>query len=237
MKYPNFSFEKKLWKKGLKVIAGVDEVGRGCFAGPVVAGCAVFSPDTRYEIPDTILIDDSKKLRPRQRERAEKWIKQNALSWGVGETNTALINRIGMARASRVAFREAIKAVNLKLKIKNLKLDFLLIDAFYIPYVKGIQMPRKNARKNHASRDSRARQKAIIDGDQKSISIAAASIVAKVYRDKIMQRLSREPKYKIYRWGRNKGYGTKEHQMAIRKYGLTRYHRTKFVETFLNNYS
>jgi len=209
----DFSYEKKLWKK-YKVVAGVDEVGRGCFAGPVVAGCVVFPRDTKYKIPDTISIDDSKKLRPRERETSARWIKKNALAYGIGEASTALINRKGIKKASEVAFRKAIKAV-------NLKLHFVLIDAFYIPYVKGLR--RKN-------------QKAIINGDEKSISIAAASIIAKVYRDKLMTHLSKESKYKNYGWGRNKGYGTREHQGAIKKYGITRYHRKQFVETYLGNH-
>ncbi len=231
MKLPDFSLERRLWRKGFKAVAGVDEVGRGCFAGPVVAAAVAFAPikNLKFKIKNYgIRIDDSKKLRPKQREKAEKWIKENALSWGIGEASATLINRIGMARATNAAFRRAI--INCKLSI-----DYLLIDAFYIPYVNGIQMPRKNARKNHASRDSRARQKAITHGDEKSLSIAAASIIAKVYRDKIMLGLSKQSKYKKYGWGRNKGYGTREHQGAIRKHGLTRYHRKAFVETFLSN--
>ncbi len=221
MKTSNFSFENKLWKLGYKVVAGVDEVGRGCFAGPVVAGCVVFPKilNTRYHIP--VRIDDSKKLSPRQREKAAEWIKRNALSWGIGESSTALINRIGMGKATKAAFRKAIAAANKEVgKWKKSHIDFLLIDAFYIPYVKGLR--RKN-------------QKAIINGDEKSISIAAASIIAKVYRDNLMRKLqnSKNPKFKVYGWGRNKGYGTREHQNAIKKYGITRYHRKQFVETFL----
>ena len=99
----DFSYEKVAWKQGYKIIAGVDEVGRGCFAGPVVAGCVVFSRDTKYKIPDTISIDDSKKLRPREREISARWVKKNAVSWGMGESSTALINRIGMGKATKVA--------------------------------------------------------------------------------------------------------------------------------------
>lgn len=209
---PDFLIEKNQWKKGFKAVAGADEVGRGCFAGPVVAGCVLFPPNIQYT-KSHILINDSKKLKPRQREIAAKWIKENALSWGIGQASVAEINKLGMGKASKVAFRRAI--VNCETKI-----DYLLIDAFYIPYVKGLR--RKN-------------QKAIIDGDEKSISIAAASIIAKVYRDKIMRALSN--KYPKYEWGRNKGYGTRKHQQAIKKFGLTRLHRKVFVQTFLNNSS
>jgi len=228
MKFPDFRFERKLWRKGYKIIAGVDEVGRGCFAGPVVAGCVIFSPNSKFKIHNLeVRIDDSKRMTARQREKAEKWIKENALSWGIGEVPTTLINRSGMGKATKAAFRKAIKSANLKLKMnkslrdKNLKLDFLLADAFFISYVPGL--PR------------RRRQLAIIDGDQKSFSIAAASIIAKVYRDKLMLCLSKKSKFKKYGWGRNKGYGTKEHQKAIKKYGITRYHRKQFVATFLGS--
>jgi len=212
---PHFLFEKKLCKKGYKLVAGVDEVGRGCFAGPVVAGCVVFA--SYLETPKGVKIDDSKKLTPKRREVAEKWIKKNALAWGIGQAPAGLINKIGMGKATKVAFRRAIARVQ-----KKTQIEFLLIDAFYIPWVRGLR--RKN-------------QKAIIDGDEKSISIAAASIVAKVYRDKLMRAISRNPRYKKYGWETNKGYGTKAHQAAILKLGLTRYHRRAFVETFLNNFA
>lgn len=211
LKHPNFSFEKKLWKR-FTLIAGVDEVGRGSFAGPVVAGCVIFNRHSL--LPKNIKIDDSKKLNPRQRERANHWIKENAFSWGIGEAPASVINRLGMAKATKMAFRKAISEARKRLRIS---IDFLLVDAFFIPYVRG---------------NPKGRQSAIVDGDQKSISIAAASIIAKVYRDKLMVSLSKKSKYKKYGWRRNKGYGTKEHQRAINKYGITRYHRKAFIETF-----
>ncbi len=221
---PNFRFERKLWKRGYRIIAGVDEVGRGSFAGPVVAAAVAFAPMTNLQLPiynekrQKIIIDDSKRMTAKQREKAEKWIKENVLSWGIGEVSTTLINRSGMAKATKKAFRKAISETRKKL---GKKIDYLLADAFFISYVPGL--PRKR------------RQLAIIDGDQKSFSIAAASIIAKVYRDKLMLRLSKKSKFKKYGWGRNKGYGTKEHQKAIKKYGITRYHRKQFVNTFLSN--
>ncbi len=215
MDYPNFLFERRLWKSGYKFVAGVDEVGRGCFAGPIVAGCVVFSPGSKFKIPDSILINDSKKLTPKQRETADKWIRKNALATGIGQASVSQINRLGIKKASEIAFRKAI--VNCKLSI-----NYLLIDAFYIPYVRGLR--RKN-------------QKAIVKGDTKSISIAAASIIAKVYRDNLMRLLSKKPKYRKYKWGKNKGYGTLEHRKAIKKHGSTRYHRKQFVETWLKNSS
>lgn len=232
MKYPNFYYEKRLWKKGFKIVAGVDEVGRGCFAGPIVAAAVAFTPaicDMLYEIRDTIKIDDSKKLTERQRIITNKWIKENAATWGIGEASVAEINRLGMARATRSAFRRAVAKANIR---AHARIDFLLIDAFYIPYIRGFPMRRKYIRKKHKLRDSRARQLAIVNGDEKSFSIAAASIIAKVYRDRLMEKLGKRKNFQKFTWGQNKGYGTKAHREAILKYGTTRYHRKQFVETF-----
>jgi ribonuclease HII len=215
---PDFSFERKLHRQGYKLIAGVDEVGRGCFAGPVVAAAVAFAPINNLQLPiynefsKEIIINDSKQLSEKQRMIADKWIRENAVAFGIGSASVSQINRLGIKKATETAFRRAI--VNCKLSI-----DYLLIDAFYIPYVKGLR--RRN-------------QKAIVKGDTKSLSIAAASIVAKVYRDKLMTKLSEERKYKKYKWNKNKGYGTKEHQRMIRKYGITNLHRKTFVKTWLS---
>lgn len=219
--YPNFLFENHLRNLGYKFIAGVDEVGRGCFAGPVVAAAVAFAPNSNFQLPifnqfsKKIIINDSKKLSPKQREIADEWIRKNALAWGIGQASVSQINKLGIKKASEIAFRRAI--VNCKLSI-----NYLLIDAFYIPYVKGLR--RKN-------------QKPIIKGDTKSVSIAAASIIAKVFRDKLMTDLDKRPKFRKYKWAKNKGYGTLEHRKAIKKYGLTRYHRNQFVETWISNSS
>ncbi|KKR41994.1 ribonuclease HII [Candidatus Woesebacteria bacterium RIFOXYC1_FULL_41_14] len=214
MTLPDFSFEKSISKKGYGIVAGVDEVGRGSFAGPVVAGCVAFrqNPNSDNQPPNNIRINDSKKLNSKQRELASFWIKRNAFCYGIGWASVTQINKLGIKKASEIAFRRAIKNC-------NRRIDYLLIDAFYIPYIKGLR--RKN-------------QKPIIKGDTKSVSIAAASIVAKVYRDKLMDNLSNRPKYKKYAWDKNKGYGTLSHRKAIIKYGTTSLHRKKFVETFLS---
>lgn len=229
LKKPNLSYETKLWKRGYKAVAGVDEVGRGSLAGPVVAGCVVFAQDS--QIPKSVRIDDSKKITPRQREKGAKWIKENATSWGVGEVSTSVINRLGMAKATKMAFR---RSISLARKRFGKSIDYLLIDAFFIPYVRQLPTRRKKDGKGRYIKNPKGRQMAIVDGDEKSLSIGAASIIAKVYRDKIMLRLGKKPKFKKYGWGRNKGYGTKEHQKAILKYGINRYHRKQFVETFLS---
>lgn len=209
---PDFSYEKKLWRQSYKAIGGIDEVGRGCLAGPVVAGCVVFSR-SQFLIPETIVINDSKKLTSKQRDEASVWIKQNCFCWGIGEASVREINRSGIKKATEIAFRRAIKD-------SQKHVEFLLIDAFYIPYVKGLR--RKN-------------QKAIIKGDTKSISIAAASIIAKVYRDKLMTNLGTMSKYRKYNWQKNKGYGTLEHRDAIITHGPTNLHRKLFLRKLGEN--
>lgn len=239
---PNLRYEKRFWKKGFKIVAGVDEVGRGCFAGPVAAAAVAFAPmindkwSMANEKGKKIIINDSKKLTRRQRERADKWIRRNAISWGIGKVTAKTINRYGMAKATQMAFRRAVNNANRKLenRSKN-RIQFLLIDHFFAPYIRGLPMARKKARKNRNLKDSRAKQMAIVNGDERSVSIAAASIVAKVYRDSLMEKLGKRARYKKYDWGNNKGYATRVHQGAILKYGICGYHRKQFVETFLKN--
>lgn len=243
IKLPDFHEEQELWKKGYGLVIGVDEVGRGAFAGPVVAGAVVFFPChpdrptggegsheiLRFTQNDNIKIDDSKRLKPRERKNAAKWIKANCMAYGVGEVGVPTINKIGIGKATTMAMRKAIASIMYKVssskyndKILNTKYmlhntrTFVLVDAFHIKYLRGIGLQN---------------QKAIIKGDQKSISIAAASIIAKVFRDSLMQKFTKQ--YSHYRWGANKGYGTKVHQEAIRTHGITRLHRAQFVSTFL----
>lgn len=206
MYLPNFSFEKKFWKRGYKLVGGVDEVGRGAFAGPVVAGCVVFQ---KGSVNPPVRVDDSKKLSPKRREEADTWIKKNSLAWGIGEASVSQINRFGIKKASEIAFRRAIAGC-------KIKVDYLLIDAFFVPYVRGL------IKKN---------QMPIVRGDAKSLSIAAASIIAKVYRDKLMGSLNDEK----YDWERNKGYGTRVHQEALKKYGASKLHRKLFIRKFVSS--
>ncbi len=205
---PNFHFERRLWEKGNLVVAGADEVGRGAFAGPLVGAVVSFPVGIKIEVE----IDDSKRLSPRKREEAALWIKKYSLSWGIGKTSVSLINRLGLTKATQIAFRRAIN------NHKSLSINHLLVDAFYVPYVRGLR---------------RTNQTAIIKGDTKSLSIAAASIIAKVYRDEIMCDIGYKKYYRIYHWEINKGYGTKKHREALIKHGSTKYHRKKFIETFL----
>ncbi len=241
-KLPDFRYERGLYKKGYRFIAGVDEVGKGCFAGPLVTGCVIFDKNTistfkggSFKGYGEIIINDSKQIKPGQREKSDKWIRENALAWGIGEVSAQKINSVGMGKAAKMAFRQAIKNANKRLQSKyKSKIDFLLADAFFISYVPGLPARRRKNKKGRFYKKINGRQQAIIDGDTKSVSIAAASIIAKVYRDKLMMRLSKQSKYKIYGWGRNKGYGTKEHQMAIQSYGVTKLHRKQFVVTWLS---
>jgi ribonuclease HII len=222
MKYPDFSYEQKLWQKGFGYVIGIDEAGRGAWAGPIVVAAVVWpqtlklkNKNEKVKMIEEVGINDSKELRPRQRENLAQFIKTHALAWDVTEVGVGVINKIGIGKATEKAMRKTVKDI-----IKKLKKEanfFVLVDYFYIPYLYGL------GRKN---------QLGIKDGDQKSISIAAASILAKVYRDKIMRSLGRRSRFKVYGWGENKGYGTKKHQKAIEMYGLTRYHRKDFVRSF-----
>ncbi len=212
----DFSFEKRIWQRK-KLAVGVDEVGRGALAGPVLAAAVIWPKLTKTKEQEilSVGINDSKKLKPRQREKLAYFIKKNCLAWGIGQSSVAKINRLGIVKAVQKAMRQAVAEAQKRLKKKTPL--FLLVDAFHVKYVPGIRL--KN-------------QKPIIKGDQKSISIAAASIIAKVDRDKTMVKLS--PRYPKYNWGRNKGYGTKIHRQAIKKFGATRWHRKQYIINWLN---
>jgi|SRR3989344_4294615 len=199
---PNLVIEKSLWKKGFQYVAGIDEVGRGSWAGPVVAAAVILSHE--FKIPEGFA--DSKQVKPQKRGFLANYIKGNANAWAVAEIPVSIINKLGIAKATQMAFRKAIKSL-------LPKPDFLLVDAFYIKNI------------------SRKNQKAIIHGDETSASIAAASIIAKVYRDNFMKKLSR--KYKVYGFAKHKGYGTNQHQEAIKKFGFSNVHRTSYNLEFL----
>ncbi len=220
MNSPTFSFEQGLWEKGFKHICGVDEVGRGSFAGPVFAGAVVFAPFSSFQFPifnkfsKRILINDSKRLTAKQREAAASWIKENAIGWGVGSASVGQINRLGIKKATEVAYRRAIRGVDVLVS----NIEYLLIDAFYIPNVRGL---------------GRGKQLPIVKGDNLSFTIAAASIIAKVARDEYMSELGKQAEYRNYYWGKNKGYGTRDHRTAINCNGATVHHRTQFINNYL----
>jgi ribonuclease HII len=192
-----FDIEKSLWSQGFNLICGIDEVGRGCFAGPVVAGAVIFSPNSS-------LIEgvaDSKLLKPGKREDLCEKIKEKAAAWAVGEISVEDINKFGIGKATQMAFSKAVE--NLQKAA-----DFFLIDAFYVNSL------------------SKSKQRPVKGGDRISASIAAASIIAKVYRDKLMEKLAFE--FPDYGFDRHKGYGTDFHRAMIKKFGLSKLHRKSF---------
>lgn len=233
---PTFDEEKILWNKNIPYVIGVDEVGRGAFAGPVVVGAAIFSPcfcnDSvqcdRCETEELKLINDSKLLQPAMREKLSVFLKKHLIAYSIEETSVEVINKVGIGKATQLAFVNAVLSIKKKvLGIENnsntiLDTSYLIPDTNFHVLVDGLPI-------DGISNDF---QKPIIKGDQKSITIAAASIIAKVYRDKLMEQLSEE--YRIYNFGKHKGYGTKEHRLAIKQYGLSDLHRTSFnLEKFL----
>ncbi len=181
-----YEYEDKLYKEGIKYIAGVDEVGRGPLNGPVVSACVILPKEF---IPEGL--NDSKKLTERQRNKYFDIIKENALGIGIGIVNPEEIDEINIYEASK---KSMILAIN---NCKH-KIDHVLIDAMKLD----IDIPSTS----------------IIKGDAKSISIAAASVIAKVTRDNMMYELDK--KYPMYGYKNHKGYPTKKHIEAIHKYGL-----------------
>lgn len=190
------NFEREAHAEGYKFVAGVDEVGRGCLAGAVVAGAVIL--DLSKPLP--VGLNDSKKLSKKKRELIVKEIKEHALCYSVGQIEAEEIDRINILEATKKAMILAVK--NLKLKA-----DFLLIDALEL---KNIDLP----------------QKGIIKGDAVSASIAAASIIAKVYRDDLMTDLSEI--YPGYGFEKHAGYGTKAHFEALKTHGACPIHRKSF---------
>lgn len=233
MGYPNFYYEKKIWERGLDVVAGCDEVGRGSFAGPVVCGAVAFPKEIKIRSlikKYKVRIDDSKKLTDRQRREAEGFIKEFASAWGIGKSTVNEINKFGMKKSISSAFRRAV--LNSLVK-SSCRIDYLLIDAFYIPHFRGYTTGSKKAG-NGDFIDKSAKQHPIKGGDSKSISIAAASIIAKIYRDDIMIKLGNKKEYRKYLWSQNKGYGTKYHRDALKSFGTTKHHRMSFVKNHLS---
>lgn len=204
---PTFNEERPLWQKGFTQIAGIDEVGRGAFAGPVVVAAVIFAQNYKFFSSLLNEINDSKKLSSKKRTILAKSIKEEALCFAIQEGSLDTINSVGIGKATQQAFLEVTK------QLCHMP-DFFLIDAFYI---EGLD---------------REIQKPIIHGDTLSISIAAASIISKVYRDELMQTYHND--YPEYNFLENKGYGTAFHRAQLGEYGLSPLHRTSFsLEKFL----
>ena len=179
----------------MKILAGVDEVGRGSLIGPVYAAAVILDKSINKK-----LLKDSKSLTKDKREKLDKYIKKNSI-WAIGQASTKEIEKINILHASLLAMKRAI----LKL---NKKPSLVLIDGNKLPDLKYYKLQY------------------VIKGDQKIPSISAASIIAKVSRDKFITKISKQ--FKSYGWDTNSGYGTKEHLRAIKQHGITKHHRRTF---------
>ena len=198
MIYPDYSLEDEAKSQGYNYVVGVDEVGRGCGSGSVVAA-AVYIPD---EIIPVLVgkVNDSKKLNHKKRKDLSMLIMDTCL-FGIGEISASVIDEVNILEATKLAMRDAIN--------KLYSFDYLLVDGT-VNLSKYINCP----------------QRQVIKGDSLSISIAAASIIAKVARDEMITKLHEE--WPVYGWNKNKGYLTKDHVEAIQKYGPSPYHRLTF---------
>lgn len=188
--------EREFWSRGVGAVAGVDEVGRGPLAGPVVAAAVILPPDCCI-----LGADDSKKLTSQHREELVVQIRERALCVRLGAASSHEIDRINILRATALAMKRAVAKL-------FPAAEHLLVDGLPVPEL-GLE-----------------RQTAVVGGDGSVHSIACASIVAKVYRDRLMCRLA--ARYPEYGWQHNKGYGTPEHREAIFAHGLTPHHRRSF---------
>lgn len=191
--------EKELREKGFKTIAGVDEAGRGPLAGPVVAAAVVLPEDF-----NVLGIDDSKKLSEKRREELFDKIREGAVTWGIGIADHKTIDEINILQATKLAMRRALEEAGRKAEI-----DYIIFDAVEIDEIK-------------------KPQQSVIKGDSRVLAIAAASILAKVTRDRMMKEMAL--RYPGYSFEKNKGYGTKAHYEGIEKYGMCPIHRRSFLK-------
>jgi len=198
----NLCLEKALWQRGVSLIAGVDEVGRGPLAGPVFACAVIFAK--HFFLAG---VQDSKMLTEKQRQYLDPFLRQNAISYALGAASVQEIDEINIRQATILAMNRAIE----KLIIKP---DYLLIDGENIPNTSCASM-------------------GVVQGDQKSFTIAAASIIAKVARDNLMRNI--DEKYPQYRFAKNKGYGTAEHIQVLKRIGPSPYHRHTFLKKILGD--
>ncbi len=192
----NYEYEKKYWNMGFNNIAGVDEVGRGPLIGPVVTACVVLPHNFKLEG-----LTDSKKLSEKKRNEFCEYIKQNALAYSIGVVGPEEIDEINIYQASKKAMLLAIEDIR-----KKINVDYILTDAMPLE----LDIPSLS----------------IVKGDLKSITISAASVIAKVTRDNMMYELDK--KYPQYKFSSHKGYPTKKHIEAINKYGLIEGYRKTY---------
>ena len=198
-------FEKNLYDEGNKYICGIDEAGRGPLAGPVVVGAVVMKPDSKLE-----WVNDSKKVTEKRREILYDRILEESLAWGVGIVSWDEIDDLNILNATKKGLTKALKQVVEKLKTKP---DIVLVDA--LREIDTLGIPYQS----------------IIKGDATCYSIACGSIIAKVTRDRIMREY--DEAFPEYGFAKHKGYGTKEHIEAIKKYGPCLIHRKSFITHFI----
>jgi ribonuclease HII len=199
----NLKREKRLWKKGYKRVIGIDEAGRGPLAGPVVAAAAMVNP--KLTETGSLQVKDSKKLTPKKREEIYNLlIKDKNIEWGIGKVSERVIDRINILEATKLAMKRAVKNLERKL---NKKVDYLILDG-------NIKISLDIL------------QKSIKKADNKVFSCAAASIIAKVKRDRAMEKYHK--KYPRYGFDKHKGYPTKFHKKMLKKYGFCKIHRKTF---------
>jgi ribonuclease HII len=213
---PTLEREKKYWNDGYKIVVGLDEAGRGPLAGPVVAGAVVIFPEAIENIrknPIYNLIRDSKTLSFRQRERTFDFIVDN-FPFGVGWSDHKTVDRINILQAAFLAMKKAIS--DLKRKLEN-DIEIVLLDG---------RSPIPNIT---------LKQENIVSGDKHIFSISAASIVAKVIRDRMMMEF--HEKFPQYHFNKHKGYGTKMHFEMIGRHGLCEIHRKSFAKSKFKNQS
>ena len=198
--------EKKLWGKGYKYIAGIDEAGRGPLAGPVVSAAVLVFKKDFTEVRKIKSVKDSKKLTEKKREEVFPLLTDNSkLKWGIGIVSEKVIDRINILEATKLSMIKAIKDLEKRNKIK---VDYIILDG----------KMKLNVSIN---------QESIIKADDKVFSVSAASIIAKVTRDRIMRKYDQQyPQYDIKK---HKGYGTKEHLRSIKKNGPCKIHRMTFA--------
>jgi ribonuclease HII len=196
---PSLQWERVLWRSGIRAVAGIDEVGRGPLAGPLVAAAVVLPPSPK-RVPWLRDVRDSKLLTPARREALDPLIRSLAIAVGIGTVSAAALDAIGVAEATRRAMSDALDQL-------QLQVEHLLIDALSLPH----QVP----------------QTPLIHGDARCVSIACASIVAKVARDRMMDDL--DPTFPGYGFSQNKGYGTSQHLSALEQLGPCPIHRRSFA--------
>ena len=217
MLLPTFIHESTLWKDDNYVI-GIDEVGRGAFAGPMYIGGVIFPKNMQDNLVNEILqnkINDSKLLTKKRREVLTDYIKKTALFCTITSISVEDIDKVGVGKAGKAGFEHTVRNLNSKLtKNSTSPQSHILTDAFEI------------------DRKEFPHQTPLVHGDRISISIAAASIIAKVARDRHMEELSKE--FPEYKWDENKGYGTSSHRETIKKFGKTIHHRRDFVRNYIS---